>query len=194
MQRRPRVRGGAALAARPRARPRVIHGGEGLGAAGGAAPWKGLVAGAVGGLIGTGIMTGAQLALQRLLPGGQAGGGGPNPTEELAESVARALRGGPLGPRARAAGGNVVHFAFGTTLGALYGLAAEVIPAVTRGGGLGFGAAVMVGADELALPALRLAPPPHRAPLSAHATSLGAHLVYGGVSEAARRAVRAALE
>lgn len=189
---RPEASGGATLAARSRARPRprAIHGGE---AVGGAAPWKGLLAGAVGGLVGTAVMTGAQLALQRVLPGGQAGGGGPNPTEEVADAVARAVHRRPLGPRARAAGGNVVHFAFGTTMGAVYGLAAELLPAVTRGGGLGFGTALMIAADEVALPALRLAPPPHRAPLAAHAMGLGAHLVYGGASEAVRRAVRAAL-
>jgi len=49
-------------------------------------------------------------------------------------------------------GGTVVHYAFGAVMGAVYGAAAEVAPPVKSLAGLPYGAALFVGADEIALP------------------------------------------
>jgi putative membrane protein len=55
-------------------------------------------------------------------------------------------------------GGTAVHYAFGTALGALYGIARELSPGTLQSihpvlAGVGYGSAVFVGADEFAVPA-----------------------------------------
>jgi len=46
--------------------------------------------------------------------------------------------------------------AFGTLMGAAYGAMAEIAPFSTTGGGLPFGLALWLGADEIAVPLLHL--------------------------------------
>jgi putative membrane protein len=80
-------------------------------------------------------------------------------------------------------------------MGALYGVLLEVGPDSLREGhpsltGLGYGSALFVGADELAVPALGLSGSAKEAPLSAHIYGLASHLVYGLTGEAVRRTVR----
>lgn len=89
-------------------------------------------------------------------------------------------------------GGTVVHYAFGTALGTVYGVAREYslegfYPVLA---GAGYGSAVFVGAHEFAVPALGLARKPEDTPISRHAVELAAHLVYGLTSEMVRNAVR----
>jgi uncharacterized membrane protein YagU involved in acid resistance len=64
---------------------------------------------------------------------------------------------------------------------------------VTMGFGLPFGFAVWAMADEAVVPALGLSRPPSDYPLSTHAYSVAAHLVYGLATEVTRRAVREVL-
>ncbi len=56
-----------------------------------------------------------------------------------------------------------------------------------------FGAALWLGADEVAVPLFGLSGPPFAYPASTHASALAAHLVYGATADLVRRAVRAAL-
>jgi uncharacterized membrane protein YagU involved in acid resistance len=86
--------------------------------------------------------------------------------------------------------GQILHYTFGTTTGALYGTLADVIPALTTAGGVPFGLAVWLLADELALPALGLSQPPTRQDLATHTYALVAHGVYGLTTEYTRRLVR----
>jgi putative membrane protein len=90
-------------------------------------------------------------------------------------------------------GGAVAHYAMGAASGALYGAAAEVLPEVTMGTGLPFGAAVWLVADEALVPALGLSKSPTEYPLSKHAYALTSHLVYGVATELVRNAVRRVL-
>jgi uncharacterized membrane protein YagU involved in acid resistance len=78
-------------------------------------------------------------------------------------------------------------------MGALYSMAAEVEPEVTRGLGTAFGSALFAFADELAVPLLGLAKRPTEYPLSSHASALAAHLVYGLTAESVRRTSMALL-
>jgi hypothetical protein len=89
--------------------------------------------------------------------------------------------------------GPVVHYAFGSAMGALYGVAAEVYPNVTRGFGTAFGAALFAIADELAVPVLGLSKESKDVPLSSHASALFAHLTYGAATEGVRRVSMAIL-
>ena len=90
-------------------------------------------------------------------------------------------------------GGAVAHYTMGATSGALYGAAAELVPEVTMGTGLPFGAAVWLVADEGIVPALGLSKSPTEYPLSKHAYAVASHLVYGLTTELVRQAVRRAL-
>lgn len=111
-------------------------------------------------------------------------------TVQMAEMLIRR----PLDEDEKKVAGPAVHYAFGALVGALYGAASELVPGASIGAGLPFGTAVFVGADEIAVPALGLAPPPNQIPLSKHAYGLASHLVYGGTTELVRKGVRKALK
>jgi putative membrane protein len=91
-------------------------------------------------------------------------------------------------------GGMVVHYAFGTLMGALYGVAAEMgsrrIGRNSVLSGMGFGAALFAGADEAAIPALRLSKSPAEATWHEHLYGLASHLVYGTTAAAVFKATR----
>jgi hypothetical protein len=89
-------------------------------------------------------------------------------------------------------GGQVVHYSFGTAMGLLYGVLADTTPKVRVGGGTLFATSLWLGADEIAVPALKLSGPPADSPMSSHMYGLASHLVYGLTLEGVRRAVLAA--
>lgn len=170
----------------------------------GASAWKGLAAGLLAGVAGTLAMTAAQKLLgaaqQRLSSGNgqdpeqeQEQEDGHAATVEAAQRVTRRVLGRELLPSERPLAGQVVHYGFGTGVGAAYGLLAEFAPSATAGMGTAFGAGLMLAADEALVPALGLSPPPHRQPASIHAYALASHLVYGLSTEWVRRSLRARL-
>jgi uncharacterized membrane protein YagU involved in acid resistance len=73
---------------------------------------------------------------------------------------------------------NAMHWAYGTGLGIVYGLAQGTFHARTMRHGLAFGALVW-GASLLQLPAMRLAPPVWEYPPQELAVDVGSHVVYG---------------
>lgn len=81
----------------------------------------------------------------------------------------------------------VVHYTFGTLMGGWYGVLSELTPAATLGRGTAYGAAVWLGADEIALSALKLARNPFEYPISTHVNALGAHVAYGITMDTIRR-------
>src|SRR4029077_172783 len=87
-------------------------------------------------------------------------------TVKVADALSRALRRPPLPEDAKPVAGSLVHYAFRVSMGLAQGAAAAVTPIVGAGGGLGFGAAVWLGAHVIAVPALGLAPSPRRQPLA----------------------------
>ncbi len=115
-------------------------------------------------------------------------------TEKLAQHIARRVFRRDLTARGRKIGGTAVHFGFGTTMGAVYGAAAELAPDVTVGLGLPAATLLWIAADEIAVPALKLSKHPREYPLKSHATYLGFHLVYGATAELVRRSVRRLLD
>lgn len=176
--------------------------------------WKGVVAGAAGGLVATFAMTQFQQLAKRLadeprevhneqhsLDRGKEKSARPSEPKEGSEdaTVQAAARLSEkvfhheLTETEKSIAGPALHYAFGAAVGALYGGLAEVTPAVARGGGVPFGTAVWLAADEIAVPAFKLSKGPAAYPVSVHASALGAHLVYGLATDLVRRLLRRAL-
>jgi hypothetical protein len=109
---------------------------------------------------------------------------------KVAENVAESISGEQLDEREEDTGGTLVHYAFGATVGALYGAATEWKPATAVMAGLPFGIAVWLAADEIGLPISGLSRKPTDYPASRHLSSFGSHLVFGLTTEVVRRAIR----
>jgi hypothetical protein len=111
-------------------------------------------------------------------------------TEIFAGKIAQAI-GKPLVDKdERKKAGQAVHYAFGTLMGVVYGVTTEILPEATAGGGTGFGTLLFFGADEVAVPALRLAPKPAGSAPFDHLQHWAAHVVYGGSLELIRSLIR----
>jgi putative membrane protein len=167
--------------------------------------WKGIVAGIAGGLAGAYAMgLFAELCtktsekvndprrhreLQRAAADAQ------DSTAKTADKILHPVLGRHLRSGERETAKPIVHYAFGSAVGALYGVAAEYTGVVRKFAGAPFGAAVCVGAHNVALPALNLTKKNGDYPLALHATEFGSHIVYGvtleGVRRLARRILRA---
>jgi putative membrane protein len=115
-----------------------------------------------------------------------------NPTVEVAQAVSRNLSGHDLPDRCKQQAGAAVHYIFGASMGAFYGLLSEVAPMSRTGFGLVYAAALWLTADEIMVPALGLSKAPNQYPLSKHLEGLGAHMVYGATTEGLRRALQRA--
>ena len=146
---------------------------------------RGLLVGAAGGLAGAALMSQSYKAVAKLLP--KSGPGGEDATEKVANAVATKFTGRKLGRRKKKMGGQIVHFAFGAGIGALYGLFAERIPAIRGGGGTLLGTGLYLGAHGVTVPALGLAPSPVQNGPLREGPEFAAHLVYGFVTETVRR-------
>jgi len=179
---------------------------------------SGLLAGCAGGFIATWMMNAAQTAAVQVadhletqqaqtpegakaVAAGKGFGAGPLEnaqeatvaTKRTATALSRGLFGHELTSNERAVVAGVIPLAFGTFVGGIYGVLAEYIPMVSLGRGTVFGTAVWLGAEELALPGLKLSKPATEASWSSHATGWAGHLVYGIALDAARRAIRSFL-
>jgi len=148
---------------------------------------RAVLAGALGGLAGAALMAPVHMAAAELAK--QEAPKGEDATQKVAQTVVAKTTGRKLPRAQKAKAGQVVHFAFGAAMGALYGLLAENFPFVTAGAGTLFGAAVYTGAHALTVPALGLAPGPAENGAAREAAELGSHVVYGVVTDAVRRAL-----
>jgi putative membrane protein len=115
---------------------------------------------------------------------------GQNANELVAEWVAEQTIDRPLARKELAVAAPAVHYAFGATMGAVYGGIVEAFPRVPVLSGAAWGSSVWIGADELAVPLLGLARRDVDYPVEAHLQSFTAHLVYGLTTELVYRAVR----
>jgi len=179
---------------------------------------KGLAAGVVGGLVASVVMNRFQALLSKRLAGEERSHGAQSlqqgtpqqgvgreleaegkdePEDDATERLANAISVGvfrhELTEQEKELAGTALHYAMGTTSGALYGAVAELVPAATAGAGLPYGLAVWLVADEGIVPAAGLSKSPAEYPLWIHVYSLSTHLVYGLTTELVRRAVRNAL-
>ncbi|MBX3166628.1 MAG: DUF1440 domain-containing protein [Candidatus Eremiobacteraeota bacterium] len=112
-------------------------------------------------------------------------------TERLAECLIWEIIGVHLTARQKQTLGTLVHYLFGSSSAAGYGLLAEFLPASRTGLGVPFGTAVWLGADEGAVPLLGLSRDPSEQSLLVHLTSMGSHWIYGLTTELMRRQLRA---
>ncbi|MFB1480590.1 DUF1440 domain-containing protein [Corallococcus sp. RDP092CA] len=152
--------------------------------------------GAVGGALGTFAMNQAQALLARRGEP-QEQDGARQPQQEPATEVAarKAAEGAGLhleGDQKKRAG-NGVHWGYGTLWGAVHGALHDRVPLAGKLFGVGFGLGLFLLGDELAVPLLRLSPPPRQVPAKSHLSALAAHLVYGTTAEGTYRLVRHAL-
>lgn len=150
--------------------------------------WAEIAGGIVGGLVGAWVMGQAIEAMTRLEPEEQPED--EEPTVKTAAAISEALLKKTLSRRQRKPAGQAVHYAFGALVGAFYGVLGAELPIVRSGAGTLYGLGVWLGADELALPALRLTPPAKDQPKSQHAEMAAAHLVFGVVLDSVTRACR----
>jgi putative membrane protein len=178
---------------------------------------KGLVAGLLGGLVASAVMNEFQGLWSQLTDGEKRSHGaqsrqtgpprsgigrelrasGKDDPEDtapmrLANAVSVGLADRELTPSEKEASGTALHYAFGASMGALYGVGAEFVPMITGGMGVPYGITVWLGADEGVVPALGLSKSPKEYPLSVHAYALASHAVYGLTTELVRRAIRKA--
>ncbi len=108
-------------------------------------------------------------------------------TMQAASAMSEAIAGRRLSEAEKRVGGSVVHYAFGAVTGAFYGVLCEARPEAAAGGGLPFGAAVWLVADEVGVPLAGFADNPLQYPVARHASALATHLAFGATVEAARR-------
>jgi uncharacterized membrane protein YagU involved in acid resistance len=176
---------------------------------------KGLMAGMIGGFVASIVMNQFQQTLQKLIEGEERGHGAQSmqqgaphhgagemlrehgvdssdddATERTASAISVGVFDRELTEGEKETAGTAVHYAFGTGTGAFYGAAAELLPEVTIGAGVPFGAAVWLAADEGLVPLLGLSKSPTEYPLSTHLYALASHFVYGLTTELMRRIVR----
>lgn len=141
---------------------------------------KGLLAGALGGIAGScAKIVGELIYPPRTL--------GQVPPPVL---LANRLAGRQLNPGEANASMQAIHFVFGSGVGAVYGAAAEFLPAVTAGYGAAFGFALQFFTHESLVPLAGLDVPPWQQPLREHTSEFFTHILYGVATEAARRAIR----
>lgn len=117
-----------------------------------------------------------------------------DPTDDAAERLANAMNvaatGEALDKGRKDTVGTVLHYGYGASMGAVYGMAAEVLPEIAVGKGAVYGGMIWAAADEGVVPLLGLSKAPVEYPLPVHISALAAHVVYGLVLEVVRRGVR----
>ena len=106
-------------------------------------------------------------------------------TEIVARKIAEAT-GTTLLKQDKKKAGRVVHFTFGTLMGIVYSVSAELLPEATTGAGTVFGTLLFLGAHEIAVPALHLSSTPTETPAADHLQHWASHVVYGGTLELVR--------
>ncbi len=153
------------------------------------APIVGLVSGLAAGLVAAYAMTRFQTFVGEAIKPGLGGTGTPS-TETAANRASKLLTGKAIPKSRRPAAGEAVHYVVGSLVGGLYGLAAERQPKVTAGHGAVFGVTAATVLDETVVPAAGLGPGPTKAPLTSHPYSYASHLVFGVVTEGARKLFR----
>jgi putative membrane protein len=165
--------------------------------------WRGAFAGALGGLIGSWVMDEFQgvwyAAEKRIAKNGkqnsdeQAKSANQEPAPiKVVVALEQAVLNREPSESHKKIGSQVIHYGFGTAMGLLYGALADKAPKFRAGGGTLFATSLWLGADEIAVPVLKLSPPPIDIPKSKHIYGLTSHLIYGLTLEGVRRAVLAA--
>lgn len=113
-----------------------------------------------------------------------------NATVKTAKRISRKLFEHELTRNEKQIAGPVVHYGYGSLVGALYGGLSELLPVTSAGLGLPFGFALWLLGDEIAVPALGLGKHPAEYPVQVHADALAAHFMYGATTDLLRRVLQ----
>jgi putative membrane protein len=153
--------------------------------------WKGLLAGGLGGLIGSFAMS----EFHTLVPRAESNSepAKEDSTVKAASAISQIVFHHVLTPDQKTLAGPAVHYAFGMTMAAAYGVLVEFVEswdAARLGWGVPLGIAVWLGAHVITVPALGLSQPITQSGAASEAAEGGAHLVYGVVVEGLRRSLR----
>jgi uncharacterized membrane protein YagU involved in acid resistance len=149
----------------------------------------GLAAGAASGIVGSWVMTQFHVSMYGRGVTGTREPQSHRPVEGdddaatlTADAVAQTATGRSLGEAGKRIGGPLVHYAFGTSVGMIYGAALARALTLRHGYGVAFGLLVWIVADEALLPVLGLARGPRAYPAAVHLEMLAAHVVFGIVT------------
>ena len=174
---------------------------------------RGALTGAVSGFVGSGLMLqfidGAGMHLLERLKSDeerrqdvqeqaaqrQAGMVHPESvTMQAADTFASHAPGGRhLSYEERKQGGAIVHYLFGTLMGAAYGATVEFWKLPALGYGTLFGTGLWAGTDLVSIPAVGFAKRPTEEPTAAHITHWMAHVLYGTSMDVTRRLLNSLL-
>ena len=105
------------------------------------------------------------------------------PTEALARRAARAGLGVELSRQEKHQLGEAVHWGYGVTWGAIYGMLRTRLPVSSKMGGLPFGVAFGFLGSGVLLPLFKLTPPATEFPVSSHLNGLVSHYAYTATVE-----------
>ena len=155
-------------------------------------PSIGLIVGAISGLAGTVLMTQFQHAWNKISEEihpstadetKTANKHKEDSTMKAAGKISEEM-GHPLSRKARKKAGPWVHYAFGTSVGAVFGVAEEAESDSARRinpvfVGAAYGAIVFLAAHEIAVPALKLSSNPVNEPIQDQIAEFVSHLIYG---------------
>lgn len=155
--------------------------------------YRGLLFGAIAGATAAWTMNQFQALLSKATERRQHGARSSDQSQDsedatmrAADRIAQRIHFRPLTHEEKAKAGPVVHYAFGTAMGALYGVTAEYFPEARAGFGTIFGALLFALADETAVPLAGFSGGPTKYPVSSHLRALASHVVYGASAEAVR--------
>jgi putative membrane protein len=126
-------------------------------------------------------------AEKELVGADPSGHPGRMPPAEVADRLARRVRGRGLSEEQRLSVLNPVHYTFGAALGMAYVAVARRWPAVTRDLGVPAGLTIYGSTHASALPMLRIQEPPWKLPASAVLWEGTSHVVFGLALEGFRR-------
>jgi putative membrane protein len=152
--------------------------------------WKGFLAGALGGLVGSFAMSQFHSLFPQKAESPPSQQAKEDSTARLASAISQNVFHHQLTARQKEIAQPAVHYAFGTSIAAMYGAAVEFNESFSIWLGMPFGAAVWLGAHVIAVPALGLSEPVTQSSPVQEAAEFSAHLVYGAVAEFVRRKSR----
>jgi len=163
---------------------------------------KAVIAGLLGGLAGAWTMNQFQALMSRASAesnGGtdressdeQAHSEDEDATQRLEQAIAEQTIDRRLSKDELTIAGPVVHYSYGTLMGAVYAVLAERFETPPAVGGAAYGTLLWAAGDESAVPLFGLSRPSTEFPVSTHVQALAAHLVYGITTDLVYRCGRA---
>lgn len=151
-------------------------------------PLRALISGLVAGAAGSAVQSLFFRATARIAPPQPESAFAPPepeqegelPTATVARRFVEGFMAGELDDDAKHRSANLVHFAYGSLWGGLYGIIGETFPAVRSPlGMLAYGSAVYGLSDDVILPAFKLSAWPGAYPVKSHLYWWAAHVAYG---------------